>query len=241
MEQRGVLRSWNDSKGFGFIVPEQGGDDVFAHISAMRGERRPGKGDAVLYVPGKDAQGRLRAEHIRLAGELSLDRPSIRRKPQPDKMLKSVKAAKPVQRSQSADYGQSGSVHNAPQKLLILLALCIVPVWGAFQLFTETGFIWALVAYPVASLVSFLQYWHDKSSAKSGRWRTPENTLHVVELAGGWPGALVAQQVFRHKTRKASFQLIFWLIVIAHQVVWVDWLILDGRLFGELLQSVLRY
>ncbi|WP_147463771.1 DUF1294 domain-containing protein, partial [Pseudomonas amygdali] len=47
---------------------------------------------------------------------------------------------------------------------------------------------------------------------------------------GGWPGALLAQQVFRHKTRKVSFQIVFWLIVLAHQVLWLDWLFLGKRL-----------
>ncbi|MGV8663884.1 DUF1294 domain-containing protein, partial [Pseudomonas aeruginosa] len=46
---------------------------------------------------------------------------------------------------------------------------------------------------------------------------------------GGWPGALVAQQVFRHKTRKLSFQLVFWGIVLLHQSFWLDSL-LGGRL-----------
>ena len=72
MEQRGTLKSWNDQKGFGFIRPEQGGEDVFAHISAVHGERRPLVGDRVLYVSGRDPQGRLRAEHLRLDAPLTL-------------------------------------------------------------------------------------------------------------------------------------------------------------------------
>ena len=75
----------------------------------------------------------------------------------------------------------------------------------------------------------------DKRSAETGRWRTPENTLHITELLGGWPGALVAQQVFRHKTRKVSFQVVVWLIIGLHQLVWLDRLVLGGRLTGGLL------
>ena len=39
MERRGVLKSWDDGKGFGFIQPEAGGEQLFVHISAMRGGR----------------------------------------------------------------------------------------------------------------------------------------------------------------------------------------------------------
>lgn len=75
-------------------------------------------------------------------------------------------------------------------------------------------------------------YWSDKRKARADTWRTPENVLHAVELAGGWPGALLAQQVFRHKTRKVSFQLVFWLIVLLHQVFWIDQLFLGAHLFA---------
>lgn len=81
MEPRGLLRNWDDDKGFGYIQTQQKGTEVFAHISAMRGDRRPVAGDQVLYIAGKDRHGRARAEHIRLAGDLALDQPAIRRKP----------------------------------------------------------------------------------------------------------------------------------------------------------------
>jgi uncharacterized membrane protein YsdA (DUF1294 family) len=92
-----------------------------------------------------------------------------------------------------------------------------------------------MLAYPLISLFSFCQYWLDKQSAQKGRWRTPENSLHLAEVLGGWPGALVAQQVFRHKTRKPSFQLVFWAIVALHQAFWLDRLALGGRYLGHLL------
>ncbi|OEF23279.1 DUF1294 domain-containing protein [Vibrio rumoiensis] len=66
----------------------------------------------------------------------------------------------------------------------------------------------------IISLVTFVVYWKDKSAAKKGTWRTPEKTLHTLAFAGGWPGALMAQKIFRHKTSKTSFQIVFWIMVI---------------------------
>jgi uncharacterized membrane protein YsdA (DUF1294 family)/cold shock CspA family protein len=74
----------------------------------------------------------------------------------------------------------------------------------------------ALVAYGLVSGVAVLAYRADKSAAEQGRWRTPESTLHAVALFGGWPGALVARHVFRHKTIKQPFRTIFWATVIAN-------------------------
>jgi uncharacterized membrane protein YsdA (DUF1294 family) len=53
-------------------------------------------------------------------------------------------------------------------------------------------------------------YHFDKSAAKSNRWRTRESFLHILSVMGGWPGALVAQRIFRHKSRKRSFQIVYW-------------------------------
>lgn len=66
------------------------------------------------------------------------------------------------------------------------------------------------LGYGVLSVAAFLAYYLDKSAAHHGRWRTPENTLHLLALAGGWPGALVAQQRLRHKTAKPAFLVVFW-------------------------------
>jgi len=77
--------------------------------------------------------------------------------------------------------------------------------------------------YLVASVLTFLAYAFDKSAAKRGAWRTSEVTLHWLALAGGWPGALVAQKTLRHKSRKQSFRLVFWITVIVNLgvLVWM--------------------
>ena len=80
----------------------------------------------------------------------------------------------------------------------------------------------------IMSLLAFLLYGFDKRCAQTGRRRVPENTLHLIAFLGGWPGALAAQRLFRHKTRKLSFQIVFWLLVMLHlgivgSVVYLGW------------------
>ena len=73
---------------------------------------------------------------------------------------------------------------------------------------------WAvLVFYVLASVVTYMAYANDKYAAQTGRWRTKEGTLLSLGLAGGWPGGLIAQYRFRHKTKKISFQVVYWLTV----------------------------
>ncbi|MBW4934126.1 DUF1294 domain-containing protein [Marinobacter sp. F4206] len=69
-------------------------------------------------------------------------------------------------------------------------------------------------AYAGMSLLALVTYGIDKAAAVKGHRRVPENRLHLFELLCGWPGALIAQQLFRHKTRKGSFQFGFWVCVI---------------------------
>ena len=67
--------------------------------------------------------------------------------------------------------------------------------------------------YIGTSAFAFLHYYVDKSAAQRGKRRTPEATLHNVALIGGWPGALFAQQLLRHKSKKESFRRVFWVTV----------------------------
>ena len=67
-------------------------------------------------------------------------------------------------------------------------------------------------------IATFIAYAADKSAAASGSWRTPESTLHALALAGGWLGALLAQQFLRHKSTKAQFRQVFWATVLLNVV-----------------------
>jgi uncharacterized membrane protein YsdA (DUF1294 family) len=81
--------------------------------------------------------------------------------------------------------------------------------------------LFAAALYAVASAVCFIAYALDKSAARKGRRRTPERTLLLLGLAGGWPGGLAAQQLLRHKSSKTSFLVKFWLTVILNLAVLV--------------------
>ena len=73
---------------------------------------------------------------------------------------------------------------------------------------------WIALLYLGASVFTFAAYARDKTAARRGDWRTRESTLHLLALAGGWPGALLAQQVLRHKSVKAGFRAVFWSTVV---------------------------
>lgn len=66
--------------------------------------------------------------------------------------------------------------------------------------------------YLIGSSLAFAAYGIDKTAAIGEVRRIPEAFLHLLGFAGGWPGALVAQRVFRHKSRKVSFQVTFWIV-----------------------------
>ena len=78
--------------------------------------------------------------------------------------------------------------------------------------------------YLTTSAIAFLTLGLDKRRARRGEWRVPESTLHALELLGGWPGSFFGQRVHRHKTRKASYQVVFWLIAALHVAGWTWWL-----------------
>ena len=71
----------------------------------------------------------------------------------------------------------------------------------------------------VMSLATFFAYGRDKGQAATGGRRIPERTLHLMAFLGGWPGAILGQRQYRHKTQKVSFRIVFWMVLALHVII----------------------
>ena len=111
-------------------------------------------------------------------------------------------------------------LHSA---IVILSAYYVQTHYFVVTPFVPKTFMLFLVFHLVSiNLTTIIAYYVDKIAAINHAWRVPENTLHTLEFLGGWPGALCAQKLFRHKTSKKSFRAIFWLmIVMEFAAVWI--------------------
>jgi len=81
---------------------------------------------------------------------------------------------------------------------------------------------WLVCWLFAVNLFTVATYGLDKWLAKRDGWRIPEVTLFLLAFVGGSPGAFLAMRVFRHKTVKGTFRIVFWLIV-ALQVALLVW------------------
>jgi len=96
--------------------------------------------------------------------------------------------------------------------VIYLLALSVLSYYQYLSANLLIGFI-------VINVISFLTYAIDKYRAKKGYWRIKETTLHLMSLVGGWPGAAVAQRWLKHKNRKVTFQIRYWLTIVVNITV----------------------
>ena len=187
MLSRGKITSWNDDKGYGFILPISGGKQIFIHINAFNNRtQRPIKGQDVTYTVESDKQGRSCVIKATLAGEAQKQKP---------KGIFSI--------------------------IISTLFLISVVISVLFTKISPT----VLIVYIILSVLTYSAYASDKSAANIGTLRTPENFLHLLSLAGGWPGALIAQQRLRHKTKKESFRFIFWITVVLNCTLYLSLII----------------
>ena len=86
---------------------------------------------------------------------------------------------------------------------------------------SQNAIIFWSVWFGVMSLATLVVYGIDKRRANLERNRISEKTLHILALIGGWPGAILGQRFFRHKTVKRRFRVVFWLTVVGNIVITV--------------------
>jgi uncharacterized membrane protein YsdA (DUF1294 family)/cold shock CspA family protein len=186
MRYTGKLTIWKDDKGFGFITPNRGGKEVFVHIrSFVNRKRKPVLNEKLTFELKKDSKGREQAETVLFQGE---------RTPK--------KFSSPDNRSVFFDTSLPFVVAGSFMAFVALLTLMGVLSWVILAMYLAT------------SAICFVAYAIDKSAARNDQWRTRESTLHFFSMIGGWPGALTAQKVLRHKSHKKSFQAVFITTVI---------------------------
>jgi uncharacterized membrane protein YsdA (DUF1294 family)/cold shock CspA family protein len=218
--QKGKLITWKDDRGFGFIQPEDGGQEVFIHISKLKNaNRRPQVGDIICYRLAADKDGKVSASRA---------------------FISTATAQPSVDNSKSRANIKVKSNPKFSGWMSQTILLSVIPMWGAIHFALMTANPIPAIGYIVMSSFTFYLYAEDKSLAQQGKWRISEQTLHLFEFAGGWIGAFIAQRKLRHKNRKGSYQAIFWIIVIVHLLVWLDWLFLGGMTMKILLDRVSR-
>lgn len=199
MRFEGTLTTWNDDRGFGFIAPSQGGQEIFVHVNAFSSRSgRPEVNQLVSFEVEPGPQGKKRA-----------------------KKVSPLRKAAPSRRTRSASPAQWGTATLFVIPVFLLLYLAVSVLWKPP--------LWIAAIYGAASVITFVAYAMDKSAATQGAWRTPESTLHVLALACGWPGALLAQQFLRHKSAKAEFRATFWVTVILNVAGFVGFCSPVGR------------
>jgi uncharacterized membrane protein YsdA (DUF1294 family)/cold shock CspA family protein len=229
MNRQGTLVRWETDRGFGFIRCPDIPADVFVHLRDFRDRGvSPMVGMSLVFeeihVGGKGP----RAVAVRAAGVPAFSAHEARGMP-------SRQVARPTNRSRPASPGMhvrrahSGRQRDISRSTSSALPGAVVLVcYGVllgFGVWTGRVPIIAIGLLLLLSLLTFFVYGFDKNAAETGRWRTPENTLHLLALIGGWPGAWCAQRLFHHKSRKTSFLVGYWTTVVAHIAAAAAWIV----------------
>ena len=211
-KQQGLIKKWQDDKGFGFIET-QNGESVFFHINEFKARRRPEVGEQVVFTLGRDHQGRIQAKEVQ---ELSFVQQKMAQKNQQIRQRN-------TKRSAQADF-------EAGQKKRLFLG---IGFYGVLILLAATDKLsWLIIAwYAALGVITYAMYAKDKAAAQSGDWRTPESTLHLLSVLGGWVGAMVAQTYLRHKSQKPEFRLTYYLTVVINMAGLLFVLAGDGLAF----------
>ena len=221
MRYQGSLVQWNDERGFGWIAADAGGEKVFVHISAFvprpPADQRPKDGQRLEFSVVMEGD-KKRAQQVswRAVQRVQPQAQSQAQTQTPRKAGTQMMGRNTSRSGASDGWHASSSFSYGALLIWLVLMLGCAMVWGVPR--------WLWLTYLALSVLTFMMYWQDKWAAQKGQWRTPEKTLQMLGLAGGWPGAVLAQQWLRHKSSKTSFQMQFWCMVVLN-VAGVVWLL----------------
>jgi len=129
---------------------------------------------------------------------------------------------------------------NRAPSLILFFVISVLPVLAGIKVVSIVPLHFVIAYLFLITGLTFVMYRSDKQKAKAGAWRIPESSLHLLELAGGWAAAFWAQRLYRHKVRKVSYQVTFWMIGGIHQFVALDFLF-DWRYSLKMLEVVKGY
>lgn len=224
MQKQGTVIRWDATRAFGFIRSPDTSADVFFHVRDYRGSAAPREGLAVVYeeihVGGKGPRA-MAVQPAAQAGGATRPAASASATALPRKVLHTrPPAPSPAPRSERPAKTQPGANAPALPTLLLMLGWAALLGWGVWAGRLPLCSLGATVAI---NLLTFVTYAMDKSAAQSGQWRTPEKHLHLLSLAGGWPGAWCAQQWLRHKSSKEEFRTVYWTTVVLHCAALAAW------------------
>ncbi|MGE0349700.1 DUF1294 domain-containing protein [Hydrogenophaga sp.] len=219
MKKQGTVVRWDSTKAFGFIRCPQITADVFFHQRDFSGPGMPAEGLQVtfedIHVGGKGP----RALSVEPARNAIVAAPPA---PPPTPV-----AAELLPRSQPAVRSRSQWQKRREERPL-WIGLGLIAFWLLLWLIGigMGRFPWViLTAVVLVNLATFYMYWRDKDAAIHEVQRVPEDWLHALAVAGGWPGAWFAQQILRHKTRKQPFRLIYWGTVAVNMLALLAWIV----------------
>ncbi len=198
--QTGKIQSYNDTKGFGFIETDDN-NSLFFHISEYRPPRKPLINERVVFQLGTDNQGRTQAKQVQ------------------SEIFVQQKQAEYLQRQQRREQRQAEQeIFQQGQRFKLIIACLFYLLLVGLAIWQSI--LWFVVLwYVLIGSVTFISYAKDKNSAEKGKWRTPENTLHLLAILGGWVGAMLAQTYLRHKSQKAEFRMIYYVTVVINLIL----------------------